>query len=342
MVTSILIFAILGFGLAIIMVFADRKFYIPENARVKEVMSLLPGANCGACGFAGCAAFAEAIVSAKAKANGCIPGGADVADGIANIVGSGAVDDEITITAKIHCKGGVAEAKERAIYDGICDCFAAVLVNNGSKECEAGCLGFGNCVTACPFGAISINKNGVAVVNDDKCVGCGVCVSSCPRKLIEISPESQKIFVACSNHDRGAKVRGYCTVGCTGCTLCTKTVIVENSIEMDNFLPKLNYETDENFIVAMTKCPSKCFTDLARGRPIVNIDTKCVGCGKCVEVCPINGAIEGDKGERHNVNKNLCVGCGRCISVCEIKSIRTWGSLAHNAKTRSSRNQRCI
>ena len=338
----VLVFTILGFILAIIIVFADKKFYVPENVTVKKIRDLLPGANCGACGFTGCMAFAEAIVNGKANLNGCAPGGTDVAGSIAGIMGDTTVIKGVDKTAKIHCKGGNDEAKERAIYDGIHDCFAAVLVNNGSKECEYGCLGFGNCVSVCPFGAISINKNGVAVVNDEKCVGCGVCVSSCPRKLIEISSESQKIFVACSNHDRGAKVKAYCSVGCTGCTLCTKAVIVANSIEMDNFLPKLNYETDENFIVAMTKCPSHCFTDLAKGRPIVNIDTKCTGCRKCVEACPIDGAIEGEAGKRHSVNKNLCVGCGYCISVCEIKSIRTWGSLAHNETTRSSKNQRYI
>ena len=242
-------------------------------------------------------------------------------------------------TAKIRCKGGTAEAKERALYDGIRDCFAAVLVGGGSKECAYGCLGFGNCVTACPFGAISVNKNGVAVVNNEKCIGCNACLSSCPRNLIEITTDSQKIFVACNNHDRGARIRTYCSVGCTGCTICTKAVIPESAIEMIDNLPKLNYETEENFILAMKKCPSNCFSDLAKGRPTVNIDTRCVGCGKCVEACPIKGAIDGKPGERYNVNKNLCVGCGRCIPVCKTKSIRVWGSLAHSDVSRSSKNE---
>jgi len=339
MITPILAFTILGLILAVIMVLADKKFYVEDNAKVKKIHSLLPGINCGACGFAGCKAFAEALVASNAKSNGCPPGGANVASEIANITGDQSTEPNIKKTAKIHCKGGRAEAKERAIYDGIDDCFAAVLIAGGSKDCSYGCLGFANCVAACPFGAIYINKNGIAVVIDEKCCGCYACVSSCPRKLIEITPESQKIFVACNNQNRGANVRSICSVGCTGCTICTKAVIDPAAIEMENHLPKLNHETSENFVLAMKKCPSNCFNDLAKGRPIVNIDTRCNGCGKCVEICPIKGAIEGEKGKRHNVNKNLCIGCGHCISSCDVKAIRVWGSLAYGDISRSSKNE---
>ena len=338
MFTPILIFTILGFALGIVITFADNKLRVAEDTRIKEIASFLPGANCGACGFAGCAAFAEAIVNGKAKPSSCIPGGTSVSAKITKFLGI-SVTENVVKTAKIHCKGGIAEAKERAVYDGIADCFAAVLIGNGSKECEYGCLGFGNCVKICPLGAIFINKNGVAEVNDEKCAGCGMCISFCPRKLIDVSLESQKIFVACSNHDRGAKVKQYCKVGCTGCTLCTKTGTVPDSIIMDNFLPKLNYSTTENFILAAHKCPSHCFTDLAKARPTVNIDTKCIGCGKCVEVCPIEGAIEGNQGERYSVNKNLCIGCGRCIASCEARAIGIWGALAYNKNYRFSQNK---
>jgi Na+-translocating ferredoxin:NAD+ oxidoreductase RNF subunit RnfB len=322
------------------MVFADKKFYVEENVKVKKILSVLPGINCGACGFAGCKAFAEALAAsdASAKTNGCPPGGANVASEIANITGSQSTGQIVPKTAKIRCKGGRAEAKERAIYDGINDCFAAVLVAGGSKECSFGCLGFGNCVAACPFGAISINKNQIAVVDNEKCCGCVACVASCPRDLIDITPDSQKIFLACNNHNRGANVRSCCSVGCTGCTICIKAVVDPNAIEMENNLPKLNYKTSENFILAMKKCPSNSFTDLAKGRPTVNIDMQCNGCGKCVEICPVKGAIVGEKGKRHSVNKNLCIGCGRCISSCEIRAIRVWGSLAHGDISRSSKN----
>lgn len=341
MLMPILIMTILGIALGLIIVLADKKFYVPEDTRVKQIIEFLPGVNCGACGFAGCVAFAEALVAGKAKSNVCIPGGADVTAKISDFLGVDSVAD-IAMTAKVHCKGGNLEAKERAIYDGINDCFAAVSTANGSKECEYGCLGHGNCVRACPFDAIVINSNGVAFVNDEKCVGCGACVASCPRNLIDLSPEKQKIFVACNNHDKGAKVKKYCSVGCTGCSLCVKAVAVPHSIEMDNFLPKLNYETTEDFIIPLNKCPSHCFTDLAKGRPTVHISSSCNGCGKCVEICPIKGAIEGEEGKRHSVNKKNCVGCGRCIPVCEMKSIGIWGALAYGENNRSGQYTRRI
>ncbi|MDR0303500.1 MAG: RnfABCDGE type electron transport complex subunit B [Chitinispirillales bacterium] len=341
MFEPVLIFTMLGLVLGIIIVFADWKFYVAPNAKVEKIISILPNANCGACGFAGCTAFAQALSDKdkKAKLNGCVPGGADTAGKIASILGDTDGENIVAKTAKIHCKGGIAEARERAIYDGIPDCLAAVLVANGSKECEYGCLGFGNCVKACPFGAISVNKNGVAVINDEKCTGCGACLSACPRKLIETSPETQKVFVACSNHDKGSKVKQYCSVGCTGCSICAKSVGIANSIVMDNFLPKLDCNTGENFIVASRKCPSHSFTDLVKVRPTVNIDTKCTGCGNCTEACPINGAIEGERGERHSVNKNLCIGCGRCIASCEAHAIGIWGALAYSERYRLSRNR---
>ena len=338
MLAPILILTILGIILGLIIVSADKRFHVPEDVRVKQLAGFLPSANCGACGFAGCAAFAEALVNGKAKPSDCIPGGADVVAKLAAFMGVDSVAC-VAQTAKIHCKGGIAEAKERAVYDGISDCFAAVLVANGSKECEYGCLGHATCVAACPFDALIINKNNVAQVIEEKCNGCGACVAACPRKLIEITPETQKIFVACNNHDKGARVKKYCSVGCTGCGICAKAVNVPNSIEMDGFLPKLNYETGENFIVPLHKCPCNCFTDLAKGRPTVNIDTKCVGCGKCVEICPVKGAIEGESGKRHSINKKLCIGCGRCISVCKTKAIGIWGALAYGDGYRSSQNR---
>jgi RnfABCDGE-type electron transport complex B subunit len=338
MIYPIIILTILGIVLGLIIILADKKFYIPEDTRVKEITGLLPSANCGACGFAGCAAFAQALIAGKAKPSACIPGGAEMSAKIADFLGVDSVAG-VAQTAKIHCKGGNKEAKERAVYDGINDCFAAVLVANGSKECEYGCLGHGSCVEACPFDALIINKNGVAQVIEEKCIGCGACVSACPRKLIEITPETQKIFVACNNHDKGARVKKYCSVGCTGCGICAKAVSVPDSIEMDNFLPKLDYETGENFIVPLHKCPSKSFTDLAKGRPIVNIDMKCNGCEKCVKICPVKGAIEGEKDKRHSINKKLCIGCGRCIAVCELKSIGIWGALAYDDGYRSSQNK---
>ncbi|MCX7727816.1 MAG: 4Fe-4S binding protein, partial [Chitinispirillaceae bacterium] len=181
-------------------------------------------ANCGACGYPGCSGFAKAVVEGKAEPNGCIPGGAKVAHAVAEAMGVTSPIETQPMMAVVHCKGGKSVALERAKYDGIEDCLAAVLAGNGSKVCLDGCLGLGSCVRACPFDAIQINSEGVAEVDPEKCTGCGKCVKVCPRNIISLIPKLHKIYLACSNHERGAKVKKYCSVGCTACTLCVKAL----------------------------------------------------------------------------------------------------------------------
>jgi ferredoxin len=183
-------------------------------------------------------------------------------------------------------------------------------------------------VAVCPFDAIHINENGVAVVDPKKCTGCGKCVEICPKQIISLFPVSAKIFLACSNHDRGAKVKKYCSVGCNACNLCIKAT-PSGAIEMVNFLPKLDYSKEENFVTAAYKCPQSSYSDLAKKRPKVSIDQKCNGCTECVNVCPVRGAIEGKPNEQHKVIFSKCIGCGRCISVCPVKAINLMGALGY-------------
>ena len=138
-------------------------------------------------------------------------------------------------------------------------------------------------------------------------------------------PKVHKIFLACSNRDRGAKVKKYCSVGCTACTLCVKAT-PSGAITMDNNLPVLDYSKEENFITAAYKCPSSCFTDLVKVRSKANIDTHCDGCGLCISVCPVPGVINGEKGQRHIVNKGKCIGCGNCLHICPTHAITLWGT----------------
>jgi ferredoxin len=229
--------------------------------------------------------------------------------------------------AVVHCKGGGAEAAQRGVYHGLQDCHAAVLAGNGSKVCQEGCLGLGTCVAVCPFDAIHINDNGVAVVDPESCTGCGLCVKACPRSLISLIPRAHKIYLACSNHERGARVKKYCSVGCTACTLCVKAT-ASGAIVMENNLPALDYTSDENFVVAANKCPQKCFVDLVKVRPKANIEVSCDGCGKCVPVCPVK-AITGESGQRHVVDKSKCIGCGLCFDVCHVRAIKHWGGLGY-------------
>ncbi len=316
---------------------ASKQLYVHVDPRIEEIQSALLGANCGGCAYPGCGAFAKAVVAGEADPTGCIPGGPKTASRIAEILGVDAqtVEEKMAV---VHCKGGSTEAKVRAVYEGIQDCNSAVLTGNGSKVCPDGCLGLGTCVRVCSFDALSINTNGVAVVDAEKCTGCGKCISACPRSIIELIPKVFKIFVACNNHERGAKVKKYCSVGCTACTLCVKAT-PSGAVAMDNNLPILDYSKEENFIPAAHKCPTHCFVDMVKARPKANIDTKCDGCGECVPVCPVKKAIVGEKGERHSIDKTKCIGCGICLDTCPIHAISLWGGLGYSSDDKSKRQR---
>jgi Na+-translocating ferredoxin:NAD+ oxidoreductase subunit B len=294
------------------------------SSKLGPIKAILPNVNCGACGFSDCTAFAKAVLEGNAEPNGCIPGGNKVAHTIADILGVTTTTPD-PVMAVVHCKGGKKESLERAHYDGIHDCNAATIVGNGSKVCQDGCLGLGTCVGACHFDAIHINENNVAFVDEDKCVGCGKCVKACPRSIISLIPKVHKIFLACSNHDRGSKVKNYCSVGCTTCNMCVRAT-PSGAISIRNNLPVLDYTITENFIPASFKCPQRCFHDLVQIRPKANIDTKCDGCGECVDTCPVPEVITGEKGMRHVVDKEQCIGCGICLNTCPVHAISLWGA----------------
>jgi len=323
---------VFGVGLAI----ASKKFQVYVNPRIEQILGVLPGANCGACGYPGCSGFAKAVAEGVAEPDGCVPGGSKVAHAIADILGVSVGMNE-PLMAVVHCNGGSDNALEKARYDGIDDCHAAILIGNGPKACQDGCLGLGSCVRVCPFNAIKINSVGVAVVDPEKCTGCGKCVNVCPRKIISLIPKVHKIFLACSNHDRGAKVKKFCTVGCTACTLCVKAT-PSGAITMENNLPVLDYTKEENFIPAAYKCPSHCFTDLVKTRSKANIDTKCNGCGACVQVCPVPGVITGESQQRYVVDKDKCIGCGICLNACPTHAISLWG-VGSNMKTSTGKRR---
>ncbi len=335
MTVPILIVTLVGLFFGIALSIASKVFHVHLDKRIKEVEELLPGANCGACGFAGCGAFADAVIKGEASPSGCLPGGSEVALKVAELVGTDALLDE-EMVAVVHCKGGKNEAVERALYDGIHDCHAAELVGRGPKVCQDGCLGLSSCVRVCSFDALFINSNGIAEINPEKCTGCTACVNACPRLLIEMIPKSQKIFLGCNNKDRGAKVKKYCSVGCTACTLCVRAATYENAIKMENNIPVLSYNTGENFVASSYKCPSNCFIDQIPNRPVANINSKCTGCGDCVPVCPVKNTITGEIGDRFTIDKEKCIGCGICFSSCEVNAITLWGSLGYSDKERRS------
>ncbi|MDR3013346.1 MAG: RnfABCDGE type electron transport complex subunit B [Chitinispirillales bacterium] len=322
-----------GVGLAI----ASKMLHVFVDPKISRILEALPGVNCGACGYPGCSAFAKAVAVGKAAAAGCTPGGEKTVANIADIMGISVSANE-PMVAVIHCQGGKAEAKERAIYDGITDCHAAKLIGNGPKICPDGCLGRGSCAKACLFGAIKINENEIAVIDNEKCCGCGKCVPVCPRNIISLIPQVHKVYLACANRDKGAGVKKYCSVGCTACTLCVKAT-PSGAITMADNLPVLDYTKDEIFIVAHAKCPPKCFIDLAKMRPKANIDTKCTGCGECAKACPMKNVITGEPNERHVIDKGKCIGCGNCLNVCAVKAIVLWGGLGYDSVEKQKRQR---
>ena len=211
----------LGVIFGALLAFASEKFYVAVDERQSKIREILPGANCGGCGYPGCDGYAEACVSGAAQPNKCAAGGPDVAAKIAEILGVTAEAAE-PMVAFVKCHGTYDKTVKDCVYMGFDDCrSAAVVPGKGPASCTYGCLGFGTCVKVCQFDAIHV-KDGVAVVDREKCVGCGSCAAECPRGVIALVPKKSKVQVGCSNPLKGPFVKKVCSTGCIGCTLCVK------------------------------------------------------------------------------------------------------------------------
>jgi Na+-translocating ferredoxin:NAD+ oxidoreductase subunit B len=226
-----------------------------ENFLVETVTQLLPGANCGACGFAGCAGYASAIVAGKAPPNRCPSCAAESLAKISAALGIAPIEASERKVAIVLCRGDNDQANKRFTYDGITDCAAAAAVGGGDKACRYGCLGYGTCVRVCPAHAIEV-VNGVARVHPDLCISCGQCVAACPRGIIRMVPQSRRIHVFCSSKDPGAEVRKVCKVGCIGCRICTR--LAAGAITMDGTLAVVNDDLPLENEEVVAKCPGKC------------------------------------------------------------------------------------
>ena len=247
----------LGVAFGLLLGFVGKKFAVEVDERVVEVRAALGGANCGACGYAGCDAFAEAVVKGEAKANGCTPGGAATAAVIAKVMGV-TVEQTEPMVARVCCQGTPEHVSPRYEYKGLPACRAAAAMSGGPKLCEFGCLGLGDCLDNCKFGAIRL-ENGVAVIDDDVCTGCGACVSACPRGVISLMPKSKTVVVACRNKAIGKVARLQCATACVGCKRCEKN------------------------------CPSESI-HVVDGVAVIDGDT-CTRCGACVAGCPMHCII---------------------------------------------------
>ena len=258
-VIILLVMGAVGVLLALILAAGSRAFHVETDPRVEEVEEALPGVNCGACGYPGCSGYAEAVVQGEAAMNLCALGGAAVAQAIAGVLGQEveAAEPRYALPA---CQGGTVET--RFDYRGVEDCRAASLMGlaGGQKACTWGCLGFGTCAKACPFGAITMGPDRIPVVDEETCTGCRRCVAACPRGINRVDPESRVVFVRCVSHDKGAVTNKICDHGCIACRKCEKECPFDAIHVIDN-LAVIDYE-------------------------------KCKLCGKCAKVCPKGTIID--------------------------------------------------
>lgn len=248
---AVLWFLLLGGALGYVLALLGKKLHVPEDERKEKLLPLLPGANCGGCGYAGCAAFADAVLNENAHPSLCGSLSSETADEICSLCGIAPKETEKRI-AHVMCAGG-NRAKEKYEYEGIRDCRVAAKLAGGNKLCHNGCTGLGNCERACTFDALHI-IDGVARVDETKCRSCGVCVSACPKGIIKMIPASARFAVDCRSRDKGSEVIRACEAGCIGCKKCER-VCEEGAIRVDGFCAAID-------------------------------QSLCTSCGKCAEACP--------------------------------------------------------
>lgn len=249
----VILLSVMALVFGLVLSIAYKKLAVKPDEKLAEIREHLPGANCGGCGYAGCDAFASALADGKAKISSCAVCSAEQREAISAVMGVEAESTE-KMVARVHCAGGT-NCLDRYDYYGVKDCEAASAVTGGPKMCSFGCVGMGTCVKHCPFGAISIGANGVAVVDASVCTGCGTCVSSCPKKIISLIPADGAVNVACSGREKGKTVKDKCKRGCLACGLCAK-VCPENAIMITDNLPSVDYSKCAGCNACADKCPS--------------------------------------------------------------------------------------
>ncbi len=242
----------LGFLFSSGLAFADKKLRVEENPLIEKVYETLPGANCGACGSAGCYDFAIKVVEGKIQSNNCPVGGEETTSAISEILG---VENSTTIKLfpRILCNGNKFHALKKDVnLIGPEGCAIEALISGGNKLCNYGCLGSGDCVKACPFNAIYINEDELPEVIEELCTGCGLCAKACPRNIIEMHPINRNVFVFCKNQDEPKRAKDICKVACIGCGICARKS--DGGVEMDNYLAIIHYDKFDESKIPFDKC----------------------------------------------------------------------------------------
>lgn len=253
---SILWLGGLGLIFGAVLAYAAKKFEVPVDPKIQQIKELLPGANCGACGYAGCDDLARAINSGEAKASVCSAMSGDKLAEISKLTGVDSGDSQKK-KAVVMCSGVGDFSKRKFKYHGIENCREAMIVMQGDKVCEFGCMGYGTCVKACPSNAIKIDpKSGQVKVDESKCTGCGICEKACPKKIIKLIPQDQNVQVLCKSIRKGKESKEICSVSCIGCGLCEKQCKFD-AIKMVDNLPVIDFEKCTNCGACTEKCPTK-------------------------------------------------------------------------------------
>lgn len=264
---AVTVLGVIALIAALVLYGVSKKFAVEEDPRIGEVQEALPGANCGGCGFAGCAAMADALVKGADGGSidglNCPVGGSKVMSQVADLLGMAVANTEPKV-AVVRCNGSCEHRPRIAEYDGMMTCAAMHATGAGDTGCGFGCLGCGDCVAACQFDAIHINpETRLPEVDEDKCTSCGACVKACPRNIIELrkkGPKGRRVYVQCVNKDKGAVAKKACEVACIGCGKCMKECKFD-AITVENNLSYIDYD-------------------------------KCKLCTKCVDVCPTHAIIK--------------------------------------------------
>lgn len=278
---AIALTAVLGGAFGAVLAYAGKHLHINTDPRIDEINALLPGANCGACGYAGCAVLAENIVSGAAAPDACAVATAQAKEKIAAIAGTATAETKEPLLAMLACNG--CSHPKHFVYAGISDCRTAAALLKTPGTCTEGCLGLGTCVQKCPFGALSINAGGICEVDASKCTGCGICTKECPQMLLHLVPRRSSLYLKCSNTSSGKKALSECRTSCIGCGVCMR-VCPQGAITMDGTLPVIDY-------------------------------AKCNGCGICAQKCPrqaLKSIVPPDCPAAPEIKRQTPSGCAAC------------------------------
>lgn len=269
---TIAIITVLGVVLAVVLYLVAKKFRVEEDPRIDEVEKVMPGANCGGCGFAGCRAFAQSCVEAMNLDNNFCPvGGNDVMKKVAAVLGL-EVKEKAPMVAVVRCNGTCANRPRTNEYDGYQSCKVKAALYSGDTGCFYGCLGCGDCVAACQFGAISMDpETGLPVVDEEKCTACGACVKACPKRIIELrnkGPKNRRVFVSCVNMEKGAVARKSCKAACIGCGKCEKACPF-GAIKVEHNVAYIDFEKCRLCRKCVVECPTGAIRDVNFPAPAV-------------------------------------------------------------------------